>query len=336
MIIDIHGHVSAPNQLYAYKANLLAARGSHGRGGLRFTDEQMEAALNARSVFGDGHLALLDKYGTDIQLLSPRPFQMMHSERPAKIVQWLHEEFHNVIHHQVRLHPDRFAGVCSLAQVAGEPIEVVFPELERTVRQLGFKGCLLNPDPYENGGTEPPGMGERYWYPLWEKLCELDVPAMIHTASSRSPRTSYSTHFVNEETIAVIGLVNSDVFKDFPSLKIIVPHGGGAVPYQFGRYQSASLMADPPGRRFADRLRNLYFDSVLYTPEALQLLIKTVGADRVLFGTECPGTGSGVDPATGRGMDDIRPHIERFDWLSDADKKLIFEDNAKKLYKLDV
>ena len=333
MIIDIHGHVSAPQGLYAYKANLLAARGSHGRGGARFTDEQIEAALNAKSVFGEGHLDQLKKHGTDLQLLSPRPFQMMHSERPAKIVQWLHEEFHNVIAQNVRLHPEIFRGVGSLAQVAGLPIEVALPELERCVKELGFVGCLVNPDPYENSGTEPPAMSDRYWYPLYEKLCELDIPAMIHTASSKSPRSPYSLHFITEETIAVVDLCNSDVFKDFPSLKLICPHGGGAVPYQFGRFHAASA-GRPVGERFLDRLRKLYFDCTLYTPEAVELLIKVVGVDRVMFGSECPGTGSHINPETGHAFDHVKPYVEAIDWLSGADKTMIFEGTAKSVFKL--
>src|SRR5215469_6594502 len=90
MIIDIHGHVSAPAQLYAYKATLLASRGSHGRGALKFSDEQLKAVLNGTggSEGLGAHLPLLDKHGTDFQLISPRPFQMMHSEKPAKIVHW--------------------------------------------------------------------------------------------------------------------------------------------------------------------------------------------------------------------------------------------------------
>jgi predicted TIM-barrel fold metal-dependent hydrolase len=335
MIIDIHGHVSAPQGLYAFKANQLASRGSHGRTPLKFTDEQIEQALNAKSVFGDGHLDQLDKHGTDVQLISPRPFQLMHSERPAKIVQWLHEEFHNVIHRQTQLHPKRIVGVGALAQVAGEPIEIVFPELERCIRELGFKGVLLNPDPYENSGTPSPGLNDRYWYPLYEKLCELDVPAMLHSAGSRSERETYSTHFIVEETIAIFNLVNSDVFKDFPELKIIVPHGGGAVPYQLGRYQAATA-GRPKGAQFIDRLRNLYFDSVLYTPEAVELLIKVVGADRVLFGTECPGTGSYMNPELGHAFDHVKPYIERIDWLPDADRAAILEGNARRLFKLEL
>ena len=79
-------------------------------------------------------------------------------------------------------------------------------------------------------------------------------------------------------------------------------------------------------------MRNMYYDTVLYSAEALRLLIKTVGADRCLFGAECPGVGSTINPETGRTMDDIKPFIEGFDWLSEDDKALIFEGNARHLF----
>jgi predicted TIM-barrel fold metal-dependent hydrolase len=203
------------------------------------------------------------------------------------------------------------------------------------VTQLGFVGCLLNPDPYENSGHEAPPLGDRYWYPLYEKLCELDVPAHIHGTGSRSERSPYSVHFINEETIAVFGLVNSTVFKDFPNLKIVVSHGGGAVPYQLGRFEAPTLRRGT-GERFSAGARKLYYDTVLYTEEALRLLIKTVGVDRCLFGTECPGVGSSVDPASGRSMDNVRPMIENIEWLNAEDKQRIFCDNAKAVFKLKV
>jgi OH-DDVA meta-cleavage compound hydrolase len=333
MIIDCHGHISAPTELWAYKGTLLAHRGSHGRGGVRVTDEQLLAAANKVEIGPAGHLDLLRRHGTDLQLISPRPFQMMHSERPGKLVHWFCEEVNTLIHRQCRLLPDRFVPICGLPQAAGEPIENVIPELERCVKQLGFKGCLLNPDPYELSGTEAPGLGDRYWYPLYEKLCELDVPAHIHSSGSRSERTPYSLHFINEESIAVYNLVNSTVLDDFPSLKILVSHGGGAIPYQLGRFESASLRGN---RRFSTRLRRLYFDTVLYTPAALRLLIETIGAEHCLFGTECPGVGAAIDPDTGETMDHTAPYIRSFEWLSAADKKMIFEDNARKLFNLSV
>ena len=233
----------------------------------------------------------------------------------------------------MKLFPGKWIGVCALPQTAGDPIQNAIPELERCVKQLGFVGCLLNPDPYENSGREAPPLGDRYWYPLYEKLCELDVPAHIHGTGSRSERSPYSVHFINEESITVFGLVNSNVFNDFPKLKIVVSHGGGAIPYQLGHFEAPSLRRGT-GSRFSNGMRKLYYDTVLYTEEALRLLIKTVGIDRCLFGTECPGVGSSVDPATGRSMDNVKPMIENIEWLSAADRKKVFEDNARAVFKL--
>lgn len=134
---------------------------------------------------------------------------------------------------------------------------------------------------------------------------------------------------MNEESIAVFGLVESDVFKDFPDLKIVISHGGGAIPYQIGRFQS---LASRSGIDFLAGMRNLYYDTVLYSEDALQLLIKTVGADRCLYGAECPGVGSTIDPATGSTRDDIVPFIKSFNWLSDQEKRDILAGNAIRLF----
>ncbi len=333
MIIDAHAHVSAPKAYWAYKALLVSHRGSHGRGRLDLSDEEILAAWNAKEMAPTGHLEHMRACGIDMQCISPRPFQMMHSEKPAKIVHDWTETTNNVIHRSCRLMPDRFFGIAGLPQAAGAPIEDTFPELERCV-ELGFKGCLLNPDPYENGGTKAPPLGDRYWYPLYEKLVELDVPAHIHATGSREPeREPYTLHFINEETTAVYGLVSSTVLDDFPALKILVSHGGGAIPYQLGRFDAGSVRRGPR-ERFRDRLRRLYFDTVLYSQEALELLIRTVGVENVLYGAECPGVGSAVDPETGRTFDDIVPRIRSIGWLSEQDRGMIFEHNARRLFKL--
>jgi predicted TIM-barrel fold metal-dependent hydrolase len=331
MIIDCHAHVSAPPELWAYKASLLSHRGAHGRGKVEVTDEQIRIAANKKEMAPVGHLDMMAKNRIDLQMISPRPFQMMHSAKPARLVHWFTEETNNIIARNVALFPDRFVGVAGLPQIAGAPIAVVLPELERCVKQLGFRGCLLNPDPFEYGGQEAPPLGDRYWYPLYEKLCELDVPAHIHSTSSQSERSPYTLHFINEETIAVFGLVNSTVLDDFPTLRILVSHGGGAIPFQLGRFEAGSLRR---GERFSTRMRRLWYDTVLYSEPALELLLKVVGPDRCVFGAEIPGVGSSMDPETGRTMDDIVPVIESFGWLSDADKRKVFEDNARELFGL--
>jgi len=279
-----------------------------------------------------GHLESMKNNQIDIQLISPRPFQMMQSEK-FKLVQWFTEEVNNIIYRDTKLFPGKFYGVCSMPQAAGEPIEKSLPELERCIKELGFVGTLLNPDPYENSGQEAPPLGDKYWYPLYEKLCELDVPAHIHGTASKSERTPYTLHFINEETIAVYGLVNSNVFKDFPSLKIVVSHGGGAIPYQFGRFQSGS-MRKPVGERFSDGLKKLYFDTVLYTESAFKLLVEVMGPDNLVFGAECPGVGSAVNPDTGNTFDNIVPFIEKMSTLNDKQRRDILENNARRLYKI--
>ena len=336
MIIDCHAHVSAPVELWAYKAGLLSHRGAHGRGKVNVSDEQIRYAVEKhKEAFPHPHLPYIDKVGTDMQLISPRPFQLMHSEKPAKLVQWFHEEVNNIIHRETQLYPDRFVGIAGIPTVGGEPLDIAIAELERCVKELNFKGCLLNPDPNENSGEHPPALGDAYWYPLYEKLCELDVVAHIHGTGSRSEREPYSLRFINEETTAVYGLVNSNVLKDFPSLKIVVSHGGGAIPYQLGRFQAGS-MRRKEGDRFIDGMKKLYFDTVLYTKDAIELLLKTVGPENALFGAECPGVGSKVNPETGREMDDIQPYFHDIEWLSDEDRENIFCNNAKRIFKLEV
>src|SRR5262245_5619800 len=333
MIIDIHAHVTAPDSLYVYKAGLVSHRGAHGRGGTNATDDDLIKALNAPVFGGSSHLEQLKEAGTDMQVISPRPYQMMHSENP-RLVQWYTEETNNIIARQVKLFPKVFRGVCGLPQSPGVSPKNCLPYLERAVKEQGFVGCLLNPDPGEASGIETPPLGDRYWYPLYEKLVELDIPAHVHSAGCRSERLSYSLHFINEESIAVVSLLNSNVFSDFPTLKLLVSHGGGAIPYQVARFDATALRRGT--ERFSDRLRKLYFDTVLYSRDALELLFKTVGPDRCLFGTERPGVGTVKDPKTGKWLDETRHIIESFEWLSAADKKMIFEDNAKKVFKLDV
>ena len=331
MVIDAHAHVTAPESLYVYKAQILAHRGGHGRGSVAATDEDLVKALNSPVFGGSSHLNQLKEAGTDMQIISPRPYQMMTAESP-KLVTWFTQETNNIIARQVKLYPQTFRGVCGLPLTPGVSLAAVLPYLEKLVKQDGFVGLLLNPDPGECSGVETPALGERFWYPLYEKMVELDIPGHIHSAGCRSERLTYSTHFINEETISVVSLLNSNVFTDFPTLKIVVSHGGGAVPYQWARWEAGSLRR--PGPRFSDRIRNLYYDTVLYSSDSLALLIKTVGADRCLFGTERPGVGTVKDPRTGRWLDETRHLIEAFTWLSAAEKKMIFEDNARKVFKI--
>jgi len=338
MIIDVHGHVSPPPQLGGYQAGLIAARGAHGRGGVRVSDDQIRASHETAGGFGISHIQHIDEAHIDAQLLSPRPFTLMHSESPAIIVQWFAEETNNIIKQTCDVYPDRFRGICALPQAIGTAATDWIPELRRCIDELGFVGAMLNSDPHEGAFPPPPGLGDRFWYPLYEALCELDVPALVHPASCRPPsRETYSVHFLVEETIGIADLLNSTVYEDFPDLKLIFSHGGGAIPYQMGRFLAGAARGGAVqggNDTFHRRFSKLYFDTCLYTRDSIELLIKTVGIEHCLFGSEKPGTGSAQDPATGRWYDDIKLMIDEIDWLTEDDRQAVYQNNAASIFNI--
>ena len=327
MIIDSHAHLVASDGLYAYRANLIANGGYH-LGKPKITDEALAACAQL-------NVAALDEVGTDVQLLSPRPYQQGHSMTPTSLVEPWIAAWNETIARTVQMHPTRFAGVAGLPILPDEPVERAFGELDRAINELGFVGVIVNPDPNEGTGNAPT-LNEPYWYPLYEKLIELGVPMQIHSAGCYSGRESYSEHFITEESIAILSLLRSDVFERYPELNIMISHGGGSVPYQIGRWQAERLLPLLGGRaeseRFETSLKRFWFDSVLHSPPSLELLLKIVGPERVVFGTERPGSGSAMNPDTGHHFDDLKPVIDKIDFLTEADRRAIYEDNARTLF----
>lgn len=97
MIIDCHAHMSAPQQLWAYRSLLLAHRGWNGPSKVAMTDGEIRQSLDVPEISPKGHLRCLHDHGTDVQLLSPRPGHLMHSERTEKLIRWFAEECHNAL-----------------------------------------------------------------------------------------------------------------------------------------------------------------------------------------------------------------------------------------------
>jgi predicted TIM-barrel fold metal-dependent hydrolase len=325
VIIDVHNHVVGGRELPAYQASLINSRGFHGRGRPAISEKTVQMAR----WNGFNHVELLQQVGTDMALLSPRPYTLMHSEKPDKIVHWFVEATNDATAIAVKLNPDVFQGIAGLPQCAGVSPTNTFDEIDRCINDLGFVGVMVNPDPGEGDG-QTPGMGDPYWYPLYEKLTSMDVPVLLHPASCKNGRESFHGHFITEESIAILSIANSTVFDDFPTLKIIVSHGGGSVPYQVGRWRSQLRHGDE--ETFDEQLKKFYFDTALYNVESLELLFKIVGTDRCLFGTERPGAGAKADPRTGRWYDDVKPLIDSIAWLSEDDRRQIFETNALEVF----
>jgi 4-oxalmesaconate hydratase len=221
--------------------------------------------------------------------------------------------------------------VCQLPQVPGVPPSNCIAELERCVNELGFIGCNLNPDPSGGWWKDPP-LTDRYWYPIYEKMVEFDVPAMIHVSSSCNPNFhATGAHYINADTTAIMQLITADLFKDFPKLKFIIPHGGGAAPYHWGRYRGlAQDMKRPPLSEHL--LKNVFFDTCVYHYPGIELLTKVIPVDNILFASEMVGAVRGIDPDTGNYFDDTKRYIDQLGALSDENRRKIFEGNARKVF----
>ena len=312
-VIDVHGHMSSPPEFRGTVANMVS-QNSAPRHVPEISDENMERAQKR-------HLDMLDDHSVDFQLLSPRPIAMWHWMRPHLQTTWCH--FTNDSIAQIcRLHPERFGGIAQLPQNRDLDTSYVLDELERSVKDLGFVGALVNPDP--GGDKMTPGMHEKYWYPLYEKAQELNAVLMVHPSVTYDTRleivpANYQLNNVTEEFIAMELLEHGRVFDDFPNLKVFVCHGGGAL-HRF--------IEEDYHRGTRDLTKNLWFDSCVLEKNVLEAMIKQKTSQRVLFGTEAPGSGGAIRPESGKPSDDLVPVIGEFDFLSSDDKADIFYDNA--------
>lgn len=327
MIIDCHGHyTTAPaahtkwreDQLKAFKA------GEEYPAYPEISDEEI------RQTIQENQLRLITERGSDLTIFSPRASAMGHHEGDLQVsVDWTRAS-NDLIKRVVDLFPESFIGVCQLPQSPGADLTESIKELERCVLELGFIGCNLNPDP-SGGKWETVPLTDRYWYPLYEKLVELDVPAMIHVSASCNPNFhATGAHYMNADTTAFMQLIQGNLFKDFPTLKFIIPHGGGAVPYHWGRYRGLADMLNQPSLD-SHLMNNVFFDTCVYHQPGIDLLCEVIDNKNILFGSEMIGAVRGIDPTTGFYFDDTKRYILAAD-LSSSERENIFEHNARKVF----
>ncbi|WP_329455117.1 amidohydrolase family protein [Streptomyces sp. NBC_01497] len=328
MIIDIHGHyTTAPPQLQAFRDAQLA----------RLDDPSLP--LPSLAPIGDDairesvenhQLKVLRERGGDLMLFSPKASGMEHHVGdPATARAWA-EVSNDLVHRVAGLFPEHFAAVCQLPQTANGPLNGVIAELRRCVQQLGFVGCNLNPDPSGGHWTSPP-LTDPYWFPLYEVLVELDVPAMVHVSTSCNPAFhTLGAHYLNADTSVFMQFVGSDLFDRFPGLRFVIPHGGGAVPYHWGRYRGLAMRSGLPDPS-VHLMDNVFFDTCVYHQPGVDLLTSVVPAGNVLFASEMLGAVRGVDPDTGIAWDDTKHYVDATGLPAER-LRGIYEDNARRVY----
>ncbi|WP_265516885.1 amidohydrolase family protein [Nitratireductor luteus] len=330
MIIDCHGHyTTAPGQLVAWRNTQIDAKGDRSRmaqpdGPVISDDVIRESLLGAQ-------IRTQQERGIDLTIFSPRAAAMgQHIGDEAMSQQWS-RICNDLIRRVCDLFPDHFAPVCQLPQSPGCKPEGVVPELRRCVEEMGFVGCNLNPDPAGGYWTDPP-MTDPWWFPLYEVLEDLDVPAMIHVSGSCNPNFQYSgAHYINADTSVFMQILDSDLFERFPRLKFIIPHGGGAVPFHWGRYRGLAM---DRGRKEPGQMmgQNMFFDTCVYHQPGINLMTEVVPVDNVHFASETYGAVRAVDPETGHQFDGTKRYIEASPHLTDADREKIFEGNARRVF----
>jgi 4-oxalmesaconate hydratase len=323
MIIDCHGHyTTAPPALREFRTAQLAAPQNPPAPPVIGDDEIVESIER-------NQLRLMRERGTDLMILSPRASAMAHHvDDPALARAWARVS-NDLVHRVASLFPGRFAPACQLPQTPSGGLEDAVAELTRCVAELGFVGCLLNPDP-SGGFWNTPPLTDPYWFPLYDAMVDLDVPAMIHVSASVNPAIhDLGAHYLNADTSVFMQLVLGDLVERYPALRFVIPHGGGAVPYHWGRYQGLATRLDRPP--IDGLLRNVFFDTAVYHQPGVDLLREVIPADNILFASEPFGAVRGDNPATGAGWDDTKRYVDRAGF-GETELRKVYEHNARRVF----
>jgi 4-oxalmesaconate hydratase len=330
MIIDCHGHYTThPKSLEEWRNKQIAGIKDPGMmpkvSDLRISDDELRESIEVNQ------LAMMKARGSDMTIFSPRAMYMAHHVGDFNISATWSGILNELCYRVTKLFPDHFAASAMLPQSPGVDTKTCLAEMERCVLEYGNVGINLNPDPSGGHWTSPP-LNDRYWYPIYEKMVELDVPAMIHVSlSCNACFHTTGAHYLNGDTTAFMQCLNSDLFKDFPTLRFIIPHGGGAVPYHWGRFRGLAQEMKKPTLD-VHLLNNIFFDTCVYHQPGIDLLNTVIPVKNVLFASEMIGAVRGIDPYTGHHYDDTKRYIEASKILSDADRHQIYEGNTRRVY----
>ncbi|MDF3834189.1 amidohydrolase family protein [Cupriavidus basilensis] len=330
MIIDCHGHyTTAPAALEIWRKRQIDSLDNPAigpkAGDLRISDDELRESIE------HNQLRLMRARGLDLTIFSPRASFMAHHVGNFETSSTWASICNELCHRVAGLFPQQFIGAAMLPQSPGVAPETCIPELVRCVEDYGFVAINLNPDPSGGHWTAPP-LSDRSWYPIYEKMVDYDIPAMIHVSTScNACFHTTGAHYLNADTTAFMQCLTSDLFKDFPTLRFVIPHGGGAVPYHWGRFRGLAQELKKP--LLQDHLlNNIFFDTCVYHQPGIDLLTRVIPVFNTLFASEMIGAVRGVDPETGFHFDDTRRYIDAASTLTEQDRHQIYEGNARRVY----
>jgi aminocarboxymuconate-semialdehyde decarboxylase len=333
MKIDVHAHYVAESCL-----NDAETKGADGQiHGIRVVQEDSRSVVytnNARNIAIEPpqiysierRLKDMDAQTVDLQVLSVPPFLFFYGTDPARSLE-LCRKINEAFAETVRQYPDRFVALANLPMQ--EP-ETAARELERSVRELGLRGAEICSN--INGKN----LDDQGLAPFYAKMQELDVPVFIHPSNVLGSDRLRRYHLGNlignpsDTAVAAASLIFGGVLKEFPRLKFYLAHGGGSCPFLRGRWdhgwrvrpEARANIERPPH----DYFKLLHFDSLVHSVPALDFLIETVGAERVMMGTDYPFDMGDPDPV--EAIVSLPHHY-------DKEKEMILGRNAAALFQID-
>jgi aminocarboxymuconate-semialdehyde decarboxylase len=272
----------------------------------------------------DQRLAAMDAQAVDIEVLSINPnWYKADRDLAAQIVAIQNEKLAALCASR----PGRFAGFASLTLQAPD---LAVKELDAAVNRQGLKGAAIG------GNVDGVAFSDPKFFPVWAKAEELGVPLFIHPQGvpelnklvAGSGWLSNAISYPVETTIALSHMIFEGTFDRFPKLKVIAAHGGGFLPHYADRSDHACLV-NPAGcdpnvklsKAPSEYLKQIYFDSLVFTPEAIRHLAAQVGAGQIVLGSDYPFPWQ-LQPVD---------HIFASTSLSDDDKAYILGRTAEKI-----
>jgi aminocarboxymuconate-semialdehyde decarboxylase len=278
----------------------------------------------------------MDAAGVDVHVLQPSPMIFSY-HLPADVGAKFSSAFNDEVARSIEEHPKRFWGS---AQLPMQDLELASAELSRTVRELGMKSCSVG---YVLGNDRT--LADPECDGFLSAVEDLDVPILLHPVALgqdidlaaggaqwlRKYQVDWAWGYLFAETAAVVGFIFSGALDRHPGLRIMVPHGGGMLPYHVGRLaHHARVFAtgeDAFPRPVEDYLSSFYFDTVVHDPRGLQLLVDVMGEDNVVMGSNYPGWDNAPIWETVRAMPG----------LSEAAKdKILGLNSVERLFKAEV
>jgi aminocarboxymuconate-semialdehyde decarboxylase len=299
MQVDIHSHVIPDRIVAAIAADPKRFRARvEGEGPARkvIHDQGYVYPLFEEFRRVEAKLAAMDSKGIDISVISPAP-PMFYYWADADLALDVAGLVNDGVADMVGARPDRLRG---MATVPMQHPDAAVAELERVVRAYGFKAVEI--------GTSIEGaqLAEERFRPLLRRASELNVFVFAHpyyVGAKSGLESYYLTNLIGnplDTTVMLANLMFSGRLDELPDLKIVLAHGGGFIPYQIGRLvhghrvrsETNGLSKSSPKQL----LKRIYFDSLVFEPQALRYLIDLVGADHVCIGTDAPFDMADDDP----------------------------------------